>query len=284
MLQGGGSCTYELGVLDDGRCIGICPTEMRTSLRVLASLASELEASVRVRRAFVLLESEQQSLNAGKVNELRSLGNEEAQSRLSTEGDLPACNCKAGEEVLAWQEAKVLGKSFVADADNRKEAYRVDIDEAREDFIGGSWMGESDIDSYRENGQANDIDEVEIVDDEGFTFSLSLDEMATRQGVGHHRRRTPRKCRYLPRGAQIKKQKAISTTSKAAKNMISTQSSISVATDANIEIGILPSCAETPVADESLSITHTCERIIVEAVVCRITEELSPDFIDYASL
>ena len=55
VLQGGGECTYEVGVLDDGLCIGICALEMQASISVLSSMAKELCASVKIRKAFEMI-------------------------------------------------------------------------------------------------------------------------------------------------------------------------------------------------------------------------------------
>ena len=56
LLEGGGCAIYEIGVLDDGRLVGIEKDEMKASLQVLATMARQLNAHVVVRRC-VLLES-----------------------------------------------------------------------------------------------------------------------------------------------------------------------------------------------------------------------------------
>jgi hypothetical protein len=160
LLQGGGCCTYEIGVLDDGRCIGICPTEMRMSLRVLASLANELGASVRVRRAFILVNSGQSSKgHLGMVNQIRSLDAKEAQRRLLRSRDeladadrLDPCACTTGEEVLACCAA-----DFLSEISSGVDEYEVDIEDARKEFIGGSWMGATDSDDERKGSRDEDV-------------------------------------------------------------------------------------------------------------------------------
>jgi len=49
-ISGGGLALYEIGVLDDGRCIGLPADELITSLETLEQMAAELDASIEVLR------------------------------------------------------------------------------------------------------------------------------------------------------------------------------------------------------------------------------------------
>lgn len=272
LLQGGACCTYEIGVLDDGRCIGICPTEMRASLRVLASLASELGASVRVRRAFVLAESPL-PLEQGGSNELHTMINEDARRMLLTDSvrdtTLPSCSCLAVEDVLSYSEAATMRNSTGAHA---LDVYEVQVDEACEDGSAGSWLGGSDCSDTRQDAEDMDNNSRKDGSEDGATFSLSLDEMATRQAIGQQRRYPQRRCRYQAKGALLRRQKD------AAMQMPGT------ATSGPLPMHQLASDVLAP-SDDAAVTAPACERVIVEAVVSKAAEdEHAQDFIDYASL
>lgn len=274
LLQGGGYCTYEIGVLDDGRCVGICPVEMRASLRVLASLASELGAGLQVKKAFLLFES-------SKGNQLRSLNNKETQNILFTtrlrnhhrddgKGSTFSCDCKLAEENLAWPEAKLLGKFLDSEAEDCSEVYEIDIEEElMGNDEGGSWLGACDDSDPEVEGMMDELEEV----NEGVTYSLSLDEIATRQGIGYHRKQAKRKCRYQAKNAQVRRQKeAFASRDKQETLSFSLNNSIlSPLTEKDANARVTP--APPP-----------CKRIIVEALVSRIEETESFNFIDYAFL
>ncbi|UZJ57211.1 hypothetical protein CBS101457_006531 [Exobasidium rhododendri] len=293
LLQGGGSCTYELGVLDDGRCIGICSSEMRISLKVLGSMASELGASVRVRRAFILVKSGQSS-ETDKFHQLRSMGNEEAQMKLSVKaGEMfdfkgeGHCACNAGEEQLTSPEEKMSSRSFLVEALDGSNEYEVDIEGGRENFIGGSWMGATDSDDDRKGSGEGEGGTVENDEEQGLTFSLSLDEMATRQGIGSQRRSPRRRCRYQAKGAQMKRAKEAMTLHQSKLAPLA-ENEGKLSRDAISSFpgkGSLPSeaCLRSCEEDASTS-AITCERVIVEAVVSKLDEEDTHDFIDYNSL
>lgn len=263
LLQGGGYCTYEIGVLDDGRCVGICPIEMRASLRVLASLASELGAGLRVKKAFLLVES-------SKGNQLRSLNNKETQKVLFSselpdydrgdeQGSTSTCNCKLAEENLAWPEAKLLGKFLDSEAEDSSEVYEIDVEEEMAGVVEGeSWLGACD-------DSDSDVEEMMEEVDEGVTYSLSLDEIATRQGIAYHRKQSKKKCRYQAKNAQLQRQKEAILSHKQRNGTLTTLKE----NDANASVTPAP---------------PLCERIIVEALVSRIAETESLDFIDYAFL
>jgi hypothetical protein len=302
LLQGGGFCTYEIGVLDDGRCVGICPIEMRASLRVLASLASELGACIRVRRAFMLVEAE-----SGKGNTLQSLNNEEAQSKLlhqiipdnGEENDVAsACKCRAEGEALVWPEAKILGNYLEAEAVDGSGIYQVDIEEDAGSFLGGPWLGGSDESEAGEDEQSdNNLGED---GSHGQTFSLSLDEIATRTGIDYQQARPRRRCRYQAKSALHRRAKDASLEELPAdakerrsrragpRNMPDKLARPRLlhhtASDGIVETGELEPSDEAPSIAEA-AIENHCERLIVEAIVSRPTDEQeTADFIDYASL
>jgi hypothetical protein len=282
LLQGGGYCT----------CVGICPIEMRASLRVLASLASELGASLRVRRAFVLVEAE-----CGKGKLLHSLSNREAQGKLLHQGALDggeeqesptACKCLADAD--AWPEANILGKHLEAEAVDGSEVYQVDIEDATGTLLGGSWLGGSD---ESEEEQVDDCEDDVI--SQGETYSLSLDELATRSGINYQQNRPRRRCRYQGKSAQHRRQKEASLTSPSDALVGEDRSASSrsrkprpklvhhTVSDGIVQTGELQPCDEAASLKEATAVV-TCERLIVEAIVSRPEEEQEASFIDYASL
>lgn len=290
LLQGGGYCTYEIGVLDDGRCIGICPVEMRASLRVLASLASELGASLRVRRAFMLVEA-----GCGKGNLLHNLSNQEAREKLLHQAALnggeaqeSANVCKCAEaDALAWPEANILTEAEALDV---SDLYQVDIEDAAGSLLGGSWLGGSD-ESEDENDDCEDDDDV----GHGETYSLSLDELATRSGINYQQNRPRRRCRYQGKNAQHRRQKEAPSAS-PSDALVGGDRSASLrdrvprprlvhhtVSDGVVLTGELQPCEEAPSSQEATTET-TCERLIVEAIVSRPDDEQEASFIDYASL
>lgn len=58
LVQGGGECLYELGVLDDGSLIGISEQDMSESLRTLRDMADSLGATCRVTRRLEIIDAQ----------------------------------------------------------------------------------------------------------------------------------------------------------------------------------------------------------------------------------
>lgn len=344
LLQGGGVCTYEIGVLDDGRCVGICEAEMRTSLEVLGALAAELDASVRIRRAFAVeafdhggsspaaaaADAAPSSRGNEDVTSLRGLSNEEVRQRLlryATDMDLSGCAgaCLMGREMGAGQattEGRGPFSVFIAsrpvtDEGPSSRTFNVDVDielEQDDDAVSGQAAPSVDVDlsnesSSRFDGQNEEMfGEVFHPDDDGladFTFSLSLDERETRDGVGY--RRPPKKKQQQQQQQKDRDMEARmlglaehdqggSAPSGGAEVPAGDQhvpirptaalkQSVS---DTAVEQGVLqPSddaadAAQHAAASKQAEARKGCQRVIVEAVVLRTVAEDA--YIDYASL
>ncbi|PWN93341.1 hypothetical protein FA10DRAFT_298742 [Acaromyces ingoldii] len=342
LLQGGGVCTYEIGVLDDGRCVGICEAEMRTSLEVLGALAAELDASVRIRRAFAVEAVDQDveypaasAAASGRDNEeatsLRGLSNEQVRQRLlryAADMDLSGCAgaCLIGREMGAGQattEGRGPFSVFIAsrpvtDEGPSSRTFNVDVDielEQDDDAVSGQAAPSVDVNlsnegSSRFDGQNEEMfGEVFHPDDDGladFTFSLSLDERETRDGVGY--RRPPKKKQQQQQQQQkdrdmearmlglAEHDQGGSSPSGGAEAPVVDQhvpirptavlkQSVS---DTAVEQGALqPSddavdAAQHAAASKQAEARKGCQRVIVEAVVLRTVAEDA--YIDYASL
>lgn len=285
MLQGGGQCTYEIGVLDDGRCIGICPTEMRASLRVLASLAAELGATVNVRRAFTLL--------PGSILEGMSMesAQEELVEKTIAVEDVVEAKSSCGCSVSVWPSMPKLDLSAVSDYDS---VYTIAIADENGNLHHGAWLGEADdIDSSSDGCQKEGGLLVDEDGETGFTYSLSFDERSTMLGTPQRRGVTPRRrCRYKARTAAQQRQKE-----GPAKQGIESRVD-AVHTEANrpmlkhtvsntlIESGELQPSNETEPQEQDASNDRqrSCKKLIVEAVVTKMAGQSEKDYIDYTSL
>ena len=265
MLQGGGQCTYEIGVLDDGRCVGICPLEMRASLRVLASLAAELGATVQVKRAFTLLPKE----------ELQIMDSVEAHEKLSDRvmatSQSSSCGCHTEDNLLVMK-LQHLG------LEETEGAYLLNLDSQGNDSpdTTRAWL------TAAAEEKDSDKDDTDAFEEGCFTFSLSYDERATMKGLKHRRESASgRRCRY----------RAASAAQKRQKEAIAQR----LAQEVRGEVELPPvESSEKEQQPASSKEVHDgraapaalvrCERVIVEAVVMRPLEETDRDFIDYSSL
>lgn len=244
ILQGGGRCTYEIGVLDDGACIGVCSLEMLASLRVLLSMSDELGASVRVCKAFRVDE-----VGAGEPISLHtsSLCGRDVQGLLDAAAAHPRAVCVCGVS------AAYMGETLSYLPDNGQVEMRLGLDAGMVadhgvagniliDVDGECVLKESSggrsgteewpvaVDSTFDNVATDFADDDQGSDApagffnfdedgapegdedvEGNTFSLSLDEQATRLGIGFQRKASEhrRKCRYDAKSAQHRQRAAL---------------------------------------------------------------------------
>lgn len=341
LLQGGGVCTYEIGVLDDGRCVGICEAEMRTSLEVLGALAAELDASVRIRRAFAVEAVDHDggspastAAASGRDDEaatsLRGLSNEQVRQRLlryAADMDLSGCAgaCLIGREMGAGQattEGRGPFSVFIAsrpvtDEGPSSRTFNVDVDielEQDDDAVSGQAAPSVDVNLSNENfsrfdGQSEEMfGEVFHPDDDGladFTFSLSLDERETRDGVGY--RRPPKKKQQQQQQQKDRDMEARmlglaehdqggsspygGTGTPTADQHVPIRPTAVLkqsVSDTAVEQSVLqPSddaadAAQHAAASKQAEARKGCQRVIVEAVVLRRVVE--DTYIDYASL
>lgn len=340
LLQGGGVCTYEVGVLDDGRCVGICEAEMRVSLEVLGALAAELDACVRIRRAFAVetvenAASDTSSSRAAPGNaseksseagtSLRCLSSETVKQRLldeqaieesdSSSGCAGGCLFGSGEIGPGpGQQITTEGKGpvsvFIAprpdidgapsSSSRRLANVDVDIEWEEQDVEPDPFSTAVDGDaSPRASGTAHPHDstsnelfgEVFQPDDDelaDFTFSLSLDERETRDGVGY--RKPPKKKQPQQKDSEIEaKMLGLAHPSTTATDQ---RSPIGLPVEASAAAKNTPKQLSSNAMSAEQSTTApsqqadapktTCRRVIVEAVVTKTVAEEA--FIDYASL
>lgn len=302
VLQGGGECTYEIGVLDDGLCIGICALEMQASISVLSSMAKELCASVRIRKAFEMVNLDGYTQNEG--GELKQMTDEQLFDVLNSQKDQIHCEC--GVEMASTQEiigylSLLVGNPVKIENETNK------FDEPRPgEVVISIEQDASELLTYEQDESSSEneslVDEVGeeffMEDNQGLTFSLSLDEKATRAGLGFQRKSNAlrRPCRY-----NVKSALAHKTNVKTNESVIVPASDDVILNSVNVnKEGIIhdPSLAPLP---SSLDTCDTidqkedlrqpsskrmpakqCIRMIVEASIIRDSEE--EGFIDYGSL
>lgn len=313
LLQGGGECTYEIGVLDDGLCVGICPLEMRASLAVLASMATELGATVHVGKAFRLVHRDGDPSSvaldqrAGHA-ELQKVTNGQARHILLATLDHARSACACGLTVQSVHETVAYIPQPLSDFNLSHDKGLPSTEplaggEIVIDIEDGSDEGHlpylpDDVDSeYQSSEDASSEHEQDADEDgHGFTFSLSLDEKATRSGLGYQRRVERRRCRYNAQNAAAQRRR-IAAAARAAsldhsgKRLAEAPMTPARPTSAllrqavssaHVETGTLVPSAEHQVSVDSDVHDRACVRLIVEATVLR---KLGQDaYIDYASL
>lgn len=285
VLQGGGECTYEIGVLDDGLCIGICSLEMQASISVLSSMAKELCASVRIRKAFEMITLDGSSQTEG--GELKQMTNEHVFDLLKMQRDGDHCDC--GVELGSTQEiVNYLPLSRGYPVTVKTESNKYD-DPAPGEVVIAIEEDASELLTYEQDdissGNESAVDEIGqeffMEDGQGLTFSLSLDEKATRAGLGFQRKtNAPRRpCRY-----NVKSALAHKTNVRAKEDTVTTNEvivdSVSIAKEGMIP---LPTDGTLNQKDEAIkATTRKCIRMIVEASIIRDSDD--EGFIDYGSL
>jgi hypothetical protein len=288
VLQGGGECTYEIGVLDDGLCIGICALEMQASISVLSSMAKELCASVRIRKAFEMVTLDGSSQSEG--GELKQMTNEEVFDVLKLKKGEDHCDC--GVELNSTQEiVSYLPLQAGYHVTIKTEANKYD-DPAPGEIVIAIEQDASELLTYEQDDVSSDNESVTdevgeeffMEDGQGLTFSLSLDEKATRAGLGFQRKSNAlrRPCRYNVKSALAHK------TNVKTKEGAVTMTDYAVHSDSIKEDRLVDSSSAPETTNQKDNATNApepekkCVRMIVEASIIRDSDD--EGFIDYGSL
>ncbi|PWN34672.1 uncharacterized protein FA14DRAFT_188748 [Meira miltonrushii] len=285
VLQGGGECTYEIGVLDDGLCIGICSLEMQASISVLSSMAKELCASVRIRKAFEMITLDGSSQTEG--GELKQMSNEQVFDLLKVQREEDHCDC--GVELGSTQEIVSYLPLFGGYPVTVKTEANKYNDPVPGEVVIAIEEDASELLTYEQDDISSDnesaVDEVGqeffMEDGQGLTFSLSLDEKATRAGLGFQRKsNAPRRpCRYNVKSALAHKTNIRSKVDAGATNEVIVDC-VSIAKEG---LAPLPSVETFNQKDTATKTpARKCVRMIVEASIIRDSDE--EGFIDYGSL
>lgn len=267
LLQGGGQCTYEIGVLDDGKCIGICLLEMQASLRVLSSMATDLGANVHIRK---VLSKSTDDMNVLPLRVARTL--------LSRDKSEVVCACGMSSSKLTeltcymakagLESCPDLSSSETSLEDSGALHYDVEDDES---FAWHDDQQNDSIDSSPQSKTHENVDDYEQglfpYDDEDHdvaaTFSLSLDEQATRLGLDQQKREHRKPCKYSHKDAVLQQNRWLDNGEEKS----------------SLEVG--HAHVSSP-AEQSYPLSDRCQRIIVEAAVSRNMGHEA--FIDYTSL
>lgn len=287
VLQGGGECTYEIGVLDDGLCIGICALEMQASISVLSSMARELCASVKIRKAFEMIALDGSSQTEG--GELKQMSNEQVLAVLEMQKEQEHCDC--GVEMNSTREiVNYLPLLTDYPVTIKTEANKYD-DPALGEVIIAIEEDASELLTYEQDDTSSDSEnaaeevsqEFFMEEGQGLTFSLSLDEKATRAGLGFQRKSNAlrRPCRY-----NVKSALAHKTNVKSKEDVIPTNDvivdSVSIKSEDLTTLLPVEMVKEKDDATNASASGNKCIRMIVEASIIRDPDD--EGFIDYGSL